>query len=38
MKLIHPQAVLQPECVVNLRPENIMDSAEVLVALHNDGI
>ena len=34
-KLIHPQAVLQPERVVNFRPENMLESAEVLVALHN---
>jgi len=34
--IIHPQAILQPERVANLRPETILAMAQVTVTLHND--
>jgi len=34
--IIHPQAILQPERVANLRPETILAMAQVIVTLHND--
>jgi len=34
--IIHPQAILQPECAANLRQENILAMAQVFVTLHNN--
>jgi hypothetical protein len=34
--IIHPQAILQPECAANLRPESILAMAQVFVTIHND--